>query len=397
MSDIAELDTLDWDVFVERFWDRRPVLVRHLPWAPFQEDEVYQAAVRATAELEPGLIPPNAQFTVERRQQVSRGDLLPEGADASLAGYQKRVAERLGGRRYALVVHGFHGFCFPQWKRERDFYAGLWQRVGLPLSGAITTLFHGTYEHSPVGVHKDRFATFMFGLSGRKRMRFWPSRPWTAPVSTVLDYQPYVADSFAAEVGPGELLYWPSSYFHVGESAGDTAATSVNIGVPREGHRAAYDLDDLLLNADPALLADPGLGFRQFDAPAGASTAITEPAGLAPAMADALRHFRQLADHQLARRTADRSLRIRTAGGFRPVPPPAPRVPLTDGTVVRPVEEIAIAGGLCAANGQVTSFGARLRPLLDRLRDGQPVTADGEAGRALLETLESFRAVRRDV
>ncbi|MGW2035227.1 JmjC domain-containing protein [Streptomyces sp. NPDC001811] len=126
------------------------------------------------------------------------------------------------------------------------------------LTGAITTLFHGTYEHSPVGFHKDRFATFLFGLRGRKRMRFWPRRPWDEPVSTKTDYARHIAASVPAEVGPGELLYWPADYYHVGGSATAAAATSVNVGIPRDEHHTGYELEDLLADLDPARVAGRG-------------------------------------------------------------------------------------------------------------------------------------------
>lgn len=398
------MESLDWDVFATECWDRQPVLVRQLPRAPFEQHEVFQAAVLAARPSRPGAFPPNAQFTVERRQQVSPGDLLPELADGSLAGYQKRVAELVGGRRYALILHAFHAFSYPQWQREREFYAGLWERVGQPLSGAITTLFHGTYEHSPVGVHKDRFATFMFGLTGRKRMRFWPGKPWSEQVSTVLDYEPYLAESLAVQVGPGELLYWPSSYYHVGESAGDGPATSVNIGVPREGHHAGYDLDDLLLDVDPAVIADAANGLDQFPRPAASLSVPDGPLddSLPAAFDEALAYFRTFAADELAERTAARALCHRTAGGFRPVPPPEDRRDLPDTATVRRIAAIATADGSCAANGHAVRVAPTIAAIVGRLLADEPVRSadlpepDRAAARRLLETLETFRAVRRD-
>lgn len=127
----------------------------------------------------------------------------------------------------------------------------------MPVTGGITTLFHGTYEHSPVGVHLDRFTTFLFALRGRKRMRFWRKRPWREDVSTILDYQPYLASSFVAEVEPGDIPYWPSTYYHVSESAGSGVASSVNVGIPITEHRAVYSVDDLLRGLlDETSLAD---------------------------------------------------------------------------------------------------------------------------------------------
>lgn len=212
--------SFDWDTFTERFWDRRPVLYKAVDAVPFAESEVFRAAVLGSRPPHPLAVPGNLQFLVRRRQQTRPHDYLPEPSDGSFDGYEQRMADRLGEQRYALVVHRFHSFSHPLWDRAQRFYAGLWERVGQPTHSAGSTMFHGSYEHSPVGVHQDRFATFMFCVRGTKRMRFWAERPWTDPVHTVLDYQPYLASSFVAEVEPGDLLYWPSRYYHVGRAPG---------------------------------------------------------------------------------------------------------------------------------------------------------------------------------
>lgn len=236
---------LDWERFAAESWDRRPVLVRGAG-EPFAEHEVFAAAVAVSTRRGPDAMPAFTQFTVDRDQLAEPAGLLPEAADGSFEGYERRMREALHGRRYALVAQRFHELHPPQWARERDFYAGLWERVGQPVQGAITALFHGSYEHSPAGVHRDRYATFMFVLRGRKRMRLWAECPWSRSVTTMLDYGAYLGSSFVVEVGPGDLLYWPSRFYHVGENCGDGgAATSVNVGVPCEGRLAAAELPQL--------------------------------------------------------------------------------------------------------------------------------------------------------
>ncbi|MFJ9682300.1 JmjC domain-containing protein [Streptomyces sp. NPDC101194] len=430
----------DWRTFTERHWDRGPVLYRSVSPAPFTEAEVFAAATAAcrTGVGPATAAPPTVGLTVERVQRTAPGPLLPGHADGSFDGYRKRLSAELAGRRYALVISGFHAYDFSLWARERDFYAGLWQRVGLPLTGAITTLFHGTYEHSPVGVHKDRFATFMFGLRGRKRMRFWAHRPWDEPVSTVLDYARHRDSSFEAEIGPGDLLYWPSDYYHVGESAGCEPATSVNVGVPREEHRAGYELEDLLIDLDPAALTGrPGQDSRlaPLDAPV-LSSQVGPDGLLPPELPEGLRRsvdaFRQFgAPRRIGDRVTTVSLRRWTAGGFEPVPVPAGLRRLTDDTVVEtdprhlvrwaPLGDTAFAGTVCAVNGHDVATAAGpsdLLRLLDPLLSGKPATvgdlltgfgpgraseradttrlpADREGMRRLLEKLESFRGLTR--
>ena len=426
-------DTLDWPTFASTYWDRRPVLYRAVQTVPFDEAETFRTAVDAADPARRGrVLPPNVQFTVERWQQNEPADQLPAATDGSFDGYEERLAGLLGGRRYALVMNCFHAFGFDLWHRQCSFFGGLWQQVGMPYVSAITTMFHGTYEHSPVGVHRDRYATFMFVLRGRKRMRFWATRPWSEPVTTVLDYDRYRPESFAVEVGPGDLLYWPASYYHVGESAGTEPATSVNVGLPREAS-GALGVADLFADLDPVWVGDPAAGIEQLDPVLAAPFAPGPdpdgrlPAALPASLRQATTRLRGFArDGGLHERTTALSLRFRTAGGFRPVPPAAPVRSLDDGTMVRadpgsPLLWSATgAGTMIAANGhtvrttaRLTSVERLLTPLADGrpvrigellaagprggsgavVRHGQPLPASRAGTRRLLELLLSFRGL----
>ncbi|NUP51771.1 MAG: cupin, partial [Catenulispora sp.] len=268
----------DWDEFAAHYWDRRPVLIKAVSPAPFELREVFAAATLATRSPNPYLMPPTAQFAVGRFQQSEPAHWFPRAEDDTFDAYRQRLDAELSAfskeTRYALVIHAFHAFHAAQWERQRDFFEPLWERTGLPSSGAITTLFHGNYEHTPVGVHRDRFATFLFALEGHKRMRFWRKCPWTEPVTSKLDYESHLPTSFTAEPEPGDLLYWPASYYHVGESVDGATATSVNVGVPREANRA--DLDDLLLGKTTDAMVDPDVALARLPA-ATAPLSVPEP------------------------------------------------------------------------------------------------------------------------
>lgn len=407
MPELAVEKDFDWTVFVERYWDRQPVLFQRVEPAPFVEEEAFPATVHAQGPNRDDAIPIHVRLTIERKQQTTSGGYLPVDTDQSFDDYERRIADQLDGLRYAVIVNALHAFDFPLWTRERDFFAPLWERIGLPVTGAITTLFHGTYEHSPVGVHKDRFATFMFGLRGRKKMRFWPNRPWTQPVTTVLDYQPYLPESFAAEVGPGNLLYWPSTYYHVGENAGTTPATSVNVGIPREGHSVGYELDEILVDRDPATLANTRSGVLALLPAVTASLSFpaSGPDGLLSsvlpaAFEEALGLYREL---EWDDRLTIVSLRKWTAGGFQPVPSPAPLRSLADDDVIYgdprwPME--FTSNGACAVNGHAwpTELSLdTLRHVREALQSGQPIRVGNlpPECRRLLQRLESFCGIGR--
>ncbi|WNZ09943.1 JmjC domain-containing protein [Streptomyces sp. 11x1] len=422
---VAVETEFDWTTFAERYWDRAPVLFRGLSPTPFEVSEVFRAAVQAGSCVGPEeRVPPHAQLTVERVQRDTADGLLPTAEDGGFDGYDTRLAARLGASRYALVVNDFHAFDAALWSRERTFYAGLWEAVGLPVTGAITTLFHGTYEHSPVGVHKDRFATFMFGLRGRKRMRFWPRRPWDEAVSTKVDYTGHLPGSFSADVGPGDLLYWPADYYHVGESATTSPATSVNVGVPRDEHHAGYEVEALIADLDPTRLTGRGSLDTLLHVPE-AEVGAPGPGAdglLSPVLPEALGGaVRALAAFARPERTGPRvttvSLRHWTSGGFAPAPAAAAPLPLADADRLRTVPGARVLWApdgddrtLCTANGLQTrtplgpgALTAVTRALAGpdpvRVADVLSLVPPGtprDDVRALLEALESFRALRRE-
>lgn len=412
------LPLLDWDRFVGEHWDRRVVHIRDCGRAPFLPAAVLRAAARAAA-ADPSPMP-YAQFTVERAQHADPRPALPRAGERTFADYARRLADVAGGRRYALIVNRLHRFDAGLWRRERDWFAPLWARTGLPSGSAITTLFHGNYEHSPIGVHKDRFATFLFVLAGRKRMRFWPRRPWSDAVTTMLDYAAYLPESFAVELGPGEALYWPARFYHVGETAGADAATSVNVGIPREDQHRRYDMDDLLPPASPP----PRRALpRRASPPVSACVAVavdidrTLSAPVPPAWREALADLR----HRCAARTLATQARRTTlvrhgAGGFEPLPPAAARPVLRNGDRLRRVPGAQLlwsaapgAPVLVGANGHVAQTAlaadvvARLFDALDDGRDHGLRALLGfardaparQALRALLRDLVAWRALRR--
>lgn len=437
LAPIAVEERFDWERFVRRHWERRPVLFRRVPAAPFAPEDAFRAAVEAgRAHLRrsySGGARPDIQFTLGRLQQVFLRRWLPLAGDGSLSGYRRRLADRLGSRRYALVVSAFHSFWFPLWAREREFFAGLWREVGIPLTGAITTLFHGNYEHTPSGVHRDRFTTFLFALEGRKRMRFWQTRPWSQPVSTMVDYRPYLDRSIAVDVAPGELLYWPASYYHVGESVGGDVATSVNVGVPRTEHRTSYYLDDLLVGTiDEADLSDQERSRSRLSRVSGAPLVRGVPAAdrrLSPELPEPLRRgvraFRDLSrPGQTERHIRTLWLGRASAGGLEPAPAPARRPRLADHHLLRADPRFPIAWArdtsrewICAANGHTaraaghpavrrmlatlnTGRTVRVSDLLRPFRSGParsaraaPIAATRAGMRLLLETLCAFRAL----
>ncbi|TXH77319.1 MAG: cupin [Lysobacteraceae bacterium] len=417
----GHLPLLEWDAFVRSYWDRRPVLIQRLSRKPFVLGEVLRAARNA------GRIPRSetayAQFTVDRAQHADPTPGLPRSGERRFDAYQARMLDQTAGHRYALIVNRLHSLDFALWAREREFFAALWRRTGLPFSSAITTLFHGNYEHSPIGVHKDRFSTFMFVLKGRKRMRFWPRRPWREDVSSVLDYHAYMASSFAVEVGEGQALYWPASYYHVGESVDLRPATSVNVGIPRSEHRLRYDLDDLLPARGDMREVSSSRNDVAF-VEAGLDQLRTQHNGMPLTWRAAAQRMRMRCQpHVLDARLREIALMRYGAAGFEPPPKPARRRALADHAWLRRMPESVLHWSrprngrvLYGANGYVADTdlpAATVAALIRRLNEGEPCSVaellawpagggapglveERAARRRWLETLIAWRALCAD-
>lgn len=317
-TSIAIENGLDWDVFVDRYWDRQPVLIRQPDPAPFLAEKAFAAARAASDTENPGVL-----LTMDGITRTLTEQILPRSQDADFTAYATRMRAYSPTVTYSLLIAGFHSYDRALWQREQDFLRPLWERVGLPLTGAITTLFHGPYAATPVGVHRDRFATFMFLVEGRKQMRFWPRRPWEDDISSMQDYAHLLDSSFVVEPEIGDLLYWPAEYYHVGEGADTNSATSVNIGIPRTEHQVRFDLERLVVDLTTDTLMNTGptarMGMPPIDEPM--SVPMPGPDGRVETVPPALRSaYRQLASSVLDDRVEEASALQWRAGGLQPIP-----------------------------------------------------------------------------
>jgi hypothetical protein len=166
-------------------------------------------------------------------KEVRRSGLrnnLPRSRDGDFVGYRKRVRRSSGGKRFGLVIVDYPDFDVQIQRRIEQFLRPLKVAPG-PRIKSKTLLFVGDYERTPVGIHKDPHGTFVFVIEGRKRFRTWPSDFFPADKGTGrLRYRQFLPDAITLEGAAGDLIYWPSSYWHIGEPLGGFSI-SLNVGV----------------------------------------------------------------------------------------------------------------------------------------------------------------------
>jgi 50S ribosomal protein L16 3-hydroxylase len=415
------------DVFWSRFraehWEKRGTVLRQ----PFAQplampDETFDGLVTASDRYRAGDPDIVLKFCIDHTMQlVDIGRYLPERADGTAEGYAERVTRMIDGRRFGLIVEEFQVFDAAFWLRLREFLCGLYEHTGLPRESSKATVFFGNYEHTPWGLHRGNSGNFQLIVDGPKRVRAWPDAFFRGKEDMThrLDYERYNGDSIVLEGEPGDIIYWPSDYWHVGESVNGALSCAISVAMFIDQHSAGmvtgYSrgmVERRLARADRASPIDVRPA-RMGESPAALDDVVRRSIA-------ALRDVSDDASLELRLRVA--WLNHVTGFGFTSAPAPLPTQRLADDATVRALAEYPIVwlrGDndllICSANGHAFSVTAspRILALLERLNTGAPhrvhdlveehagtAVAGGvefesspESIRALLEKLVGLRAL----
>jgi 50S ribosomal protein L16 3-hydroxylase len=375
------LQWLSHDV-AERCWEREPARLAAIGAPPLLSDEeVLAGLVAAADEYRAGMSDPlRARRTAESgwlRFYVDRGArmtdvaaFLPTSLDRTTEAYLARAGAAFGGRAIELVVNQFQSYSYVLWQRLRELLVPLYARVGIPADHSDAVLF--LRDHAVgFGLHSDAAGVFMFVLRGRKRVRLWPR---TALVETAFEYGTHnyttlLDRATTLEAAAGDVVYWPSSYFHSVE-ADPGPSVSINVGL-RLAHRPVQDvLREVARAAEPSGATVDTLSFPASGIPSVVVAERERVAGLVSSEA---------VDDGLRVAWADRL----SGAGFIRVPPPLPLETPPNGSarVCGSSRYPALLHRLrngrwsCSANGRSFSvpYAASVQRLLARLNTGEPV------------------------
>jgi 50S ribosomal protein L16 3-hydroxylase len=342
------------------------VLQAPLPELLASPEHVFDRLVAASERWRAGDRSFDPEFCVDHARILADvGRYLPSPADGSIAAWTDRVTRMLGGRAFGLVVDGYQAHDEPVFQRLCDFVSGLYAHTGLPGEQAKAGLFLGNYARTPFGLHRGRSTNFMFVLDGVKRIRAWPAAFFRGKedLTNRLDYEQHNEASTILEGRPGDVVYWPSPYWHIGEDAGGfSVAISLMLFMePRPGADLAVALDQL------------GGAVRGRGGVRGAVRALQALAR----------------DPRLERALVAARLRHATGFGFSEPPPAAAPRRLGVESIVRgrpeaPIQWRRVGDELiCSAGGHAFALpdDPRVPGLLRRLNSGQPRRVGDEMSR----------------
>jgi hypothetical protein len=238
----------------ERFWEeflaepksKGPVLLKKPFARPLATaEELFDVLCEMADDVRTGnLVPMHLQISVGHGIHFAdRAPMLPRREDRSIRGWGERITRELGRTPFEFHVRdGMQGYDGGLWVRGREVMQGLVRAMGIPPGGAKIETFSGRYDHTSSGIHLDTSDVLSFVVDGPKKMYFWPEGTfkrredperayplyWTSGTGA---YEKYLDSAICLEGEPGDVFYWPRSYWHIAASDMSTWTTTLNISV----------------------------------------------------------------------------------------------------------------------------------------------------------------------
>jgi 50S ribosomal protein L16 3-hydroxylase len=212
-----------WQEFTAAHWEKSPALIRS-PFSPtfISPPQLFDCVKEASERYRSShtLTPIDIRIWLDNALiQTDLADYLPLKSDDSVRSYMSRLQPNLGGRGFSFMLNKIH-VHFPElWERFRSFFHELYPHVGLPPGGADSDVLIGTYKSTGFGVHKDAASNFTLVVEGNKSILAWPDNSVFNKIGgNTCHFEEFREDAVELKAGPGDLIYWPSSYWHVGRS-----------------------------------------------------------------------------------------------------------------------------------------------------------------------------------
>jgi 50S ribosomal protein L16 3-hydroxylase len=275
-STLGKISEFDWGRLMAESWGRKPALFKNAFAGPIWELQIFfDMLLELRSAVERGK-PANVIFfdqsgsaifggITSQRLKSSLETLLPTSEEPDLKTYLDRLTRDPKYAEFGIFVESAHEFV-PIWRPISKILDQIYHYIDLPRVPLNTDVWIGNYKQTPIGAHKDPLDNMMLMVSGTKRIRLWDDPFWREMVDVEHDRQPFrdygalISQSITFELEAGDLLYWPASYWHVGEGGSDYSV-SINIDFmsPVRDYRihplARKALDALLENA-AGLLGD---------------------------------------------------------------------------------------------------------------------------------------------
>ncbi len=211
--------------------DHRPSVVQGL--GDIEAQDVYAVYSRIGAAVRAGVHrrPDDVRLFTTAEAPAGLVEHLPGASDTNFAMHADRVS-RAFGVGWSVVANSAQAFSSDLYRFARDVLVGMRDSMdGLPAGISDCFIVSGAYASGPTRIHKDTADVFLFVVEGVKTMLLWPYEALAdlapAEADPLHEYVALGIDPDAVDIEPvrltgrpGDVLYWPASYWHCAESDG---------------------------------------------------------------------------------------------------------------------------------------------------------------------------------
>jgi 50S ribosomal protein L16 3-hydroxylase len=404
-----------WQDFITNYWEKKPMVIKQ-PFSSLlaSSEELFQALVKASDYFRAGDRNANMRFHRNHALLMANvGKHIPFSEDGSIQGYAERLVQRMDCEKFDVMINHLQVHNADLWLRLREFFRPMYESLGFLPNNTEVVLFLRNYKTTARGLHKDSASVFLFVIEGHKRIITWPNEYFREKpeVWETLDYDRHLDNAIVLDGRPGDILYWPASYWHVGESD-EQLSLSLSVGLHLKYKPSEALLEQVTQAVESQFMAS-GTDNYPFD-----PNNPQQSAAALPHMTEALNStLKELEDSQQLAQTLKLAWLKRVTGySFPKVPLPLPARKLADGETVRGQKKYPIVWSdwsdgqmAISANGHpfVAKTGVNVVELLTRINSGEEfqvsqlihssIEGDNESEaeflRSLLEKLYTLRAV----
>ncbi|PTL79243.1 hypothetical protein [Vitiosangium sp. GDMCC 1.1324] len=384
-----------WKSFAREVWGKQPRVFKKVFGGELlaSPEELFRVASEETVRYAPTagawMRPRPSRVAIERGQLMVQLPYMPRQEDGSFEGWARRMRQETKGQSFCFHMSGLQSRSNLIFERYRQFTDGLFQEIGLPPWRIDSDIFAGDYRETPFGVHKDVTGNFAFIAEGHKRMLLWTyesllpytkggldpeSLDFTLQIRSFTELPP---PAMALEGEPGDLFYWPGSFWHCAEGTGGLSVTN-NLAIYLNTSPLVDSMPDKVFEAVlPPLEED--MSFTAYEPARRQELAGALPESLRDSTRRAVEGLKRLVDGGLEREMELSWLRYVSGSGFLQVPPPDSGAVLDEARAMKLATHAGLvwrklaSGELAvAANGNVTCFpeSRGLVELLQRLSGG---------------------------
>lgn len=257
-----------WKKFHDRHWRPRVPTVLRRPFKtfPFSGDLIleslkrFEAGVRAGDHRKACLLSIGDVETAPRRPLRT----LFKEETHSIEELDQACRRVFRKKTFGLMVTQTQAVHPGIWEGLTSVLHDAAEYLEVPPPSTYVDFFYGNYSSAFTGIHKDTQEIIAFVIHGKKRILAWPFDYFLSRVEGLghgdryfnrrLDVDPrkYRKDAIVLDAQAGDVIYWPSDYWHVAEGKPGTFSAMLSLGITRpDGPREASPFTRALTRPGP--------------------------------------------------------------------------------------------------------------------------------------------------